>query len=239
MQGKSFPEADAEVGLAAGLSRRLGALLRLKVGLTIGLNLLFWLGYGSLSRHALFTECSIPLTWLDRAVPFAPRFWAWVYLSQFAITGGLPWLIDSRAVLGRYVVGLAVLSGVSFMIFLFWPVASPRPADLSDAGPMWWIARGDGPYNAFPSLHAGFLVFMGGMGWRMFPARPNPALCLLFLTWSAAILYSTLATRQHYALDLVAGGVIGLVADRVAWAGFTGVAAHKTFRNSGAMSHDG
>lgn len=202
------------------LSRRLRTLVGQKVGLTVAINLLFWGGYGWLARHALFPVRPMASTWVDGAVPFAPAPWAAVYLSQFLLTGLLPWFIDSAAVLRRYVTAMLLLSGVSFVIFLLWPVASPRPAGQLESGLMAWIARVDGSYNAFPSLHAGFLALIGGLGWRMFGRRPAWPVVVLFGAWTAAILYATLATRQHYCWDLVIGLVLGALANRIAWRGF-------------------
>ncbi|HWA25741.1 MAG TPA: phosphatase PAP2 family protein [Lacunisphaera sp.] len=200
---------------------RIRALAGRKAALTLAVNALFWGGYGWLARHAVFPVRPMATTAIDRAVAFAPEPWAAVYLSQFLLTGLLPWLIDAAEVLRRYVVALLLLSGASFVIFLLWPVASPRPVELPAGGLMAWIARADGSYNAFPSLHAGFLVLVGGLGWRMFARRPAWPAAGVFALWAAAILYATLATRQHYFWDLVAGLALGLGSDRTAWRGFT------------------
>ena len=202
---------------SAELARRVTALLGEKLLLTLLLNIVFWGGYGWLSRQAFFSVRQMATTWLDKAVPFAPDFWAWIYLSQFVLTGGVPWLIEQREVLWRYATGLLLLSGLSFAVFLFFPVASPRPAGVVFVGPMAWIARYDGAYNAFPSLHAGFLFLIGGLGWRMFARRPSVRVVTVYVLWACAILYSTLATRQHFAWDLVAGLGLGWFADGVAW----------------------
>ena len=191
-----------------------------KAGLTLAINLLFWGGYAWLARHAFFPVRQMATTWVDEAIPFAPEPWAAVYLSQFLLTGLLPWFIDSAAVLRRYVLALLLLSGVSFAVFLLWPVASPRPTGLLGSGLMAWIARADGAYNAFPSLHAGFLALVGGLGWRMFGRRPAWPAIALFGVWATAILYATLATRQHYAWDLGAGLALGSLANRIAWRDF-------------------
>lgn len=202
------------------LLRRIQTLLWPKLGLTLAINFLFWGGYGWLGRHAVFPVRPMGVTWLDERVVFSPEPWAAVYLSQFLLTGLLPWLIDSASVLRRYVRAMLLLSGVSFLIFFVWPVASPRPEEHGGSVLMAWIARADGAYNAFPSLHAGFIALIGGLGWRMFGRRPTWLVVALFGAWAAAILHSTLATRQHYAWDLVAGLGLGLLADRWAWRGF-------------------
>lgn len=185
--------------------------------LTVLLNLLFWIGYGWLGRHACFPLRRPPLIWLDHTVPFQPRPWGWIYLSQFLFTSIMPWLLTKKAGVIRYAIGVAGLSAASFLIFFFFPVAAPRVVDLPSDGPMAWIISYDGPLNAFPSLHAGFLVYTGLLAWRMFGRVMPPAAAVSGFIWGGLILYSTLATRQHYALDLVAGAVLGCAADWIAW----------------------
>ena len=203
---------------------RLRTCWRLKLLLTVALNLFFWAGYGYLSRHAWFPLVTPPLTWVDRIVPFQPAGWSGIYLSEFAFTAIVPWLITSREALRRYAIGLLMLSSVSFLCFLFMPVASPRPAAAGGEGLHRFIVQWDGSYNAFPSLHAGFLVYTFALAWRMFPGGNRPWAWALGAIWGLSVLYSTVATRQHYFLDLPAGAVIGAAADALAWGG-SGAAA--------------
>jgi membrane-associated phospholipid phosphatase len=213
---------------------------KLKAALTLGLNLLFWLGYGFLARHTFFPVWTPPQTWLDAAIPFQPEPWGWIYLSQFTFTSALPWWLDTRRALRRYVVGVGVLCGVSFCFFLLLPVASPRPVEFATTTAMTWIAGYDGAFNAFPSLHAGFLVYLGALAARMFGRRLPAAWWALMSLWGVAILYATIATRQHYAVDLVAGGALGWLADRVAWGGqFSRNASRTIARSNGLASQAG
>lgn len=189
----------------------------LKLRLTILLNLGFWTVYSVLGRIALFPRRTPPLFWPDLVIPFQPEPWAWIYLSQFLVVGPLAWLIPTRSGLLRFGVGFAALSGISFLTFLFFPVASPRILSAPPFGAMAWIVGYDGILNAFPSLHAGFLVFEGALAWRLFGRRLSVPLRCVGVAWGLAVLYATIATRQHYALDLLAGGVVGAVADWWAW----------------------
>lgn len=199
--------------------RRVATLFWSKLGVAVVLGASFWLGYGWLARHATFPIHEIPRTWLDRAVPFSPVPWAAIYLSQFLLTGGLPWFIVTRQQLRSYAAAVGLLSAGAFLIFLLYPVASPRPLELPSDGAMGWIVRLDGTYNAFPSLHAGYLVLVAGLGWRLWAGRPPALVVAGFSAWALAILYSTLATGQHYVWDLVAGAALGWLAHRVAWPG--------------------
>lgn len=219
---------------------RLRAHWQFKLLLTVVINLGFWAGYGWLGRSPVFPPWMPPQVWLDTAIPFQPEPWACVYLSQFLFTGGLPWLIDTRDGVRRYSVGLVAMSAVSFAVFLFWPVASPRPAGLIASGAMAVILGYDGAWNAFPSLHAGFLVYMARLAWRMFGGVAPVAVALVTAAWGVAILYATIATRQHYVVDLVAGAAIGATADWVAWSrGVPRRAAMTMERSRAVASHDG
>ncbi len=62
----------------------------------------------------------------------------------------------------------------------------------------YWIDR---PYNCFPSLH----VALAFISVQMID-RYNPRLAPYFLSLALLVTLSTLFVRQHYILDLVAGG---------------------------------
>ena len=204
--------------------RRLQAEWRLKLVLLVVFNAIFWTGYQVLARHVFFPLRAVPVTWLDRAVPFAPTPWAWVYLSQFLFTGPLPLLLTTREDIRRYSVSLAAMSSAGFAVFFFFPTPGPRPADLGGSVAMEWIAAGDGALNALPSLHAAFVVCMSALAWRMFGRAHPLRVVAVAVAWGGAILFSTLATKQHYALDLVAGAALGWLADWLAWRGASAAA---------------
>ncbi len=203
---RSFPNVIA----------RLRAHWPLKLWLSIVVNGVFWCGYTYLGQHAFFPLWHPPLTWLDQAIPYRPEIWCWVYLSQFLLTSVLPWLLDDIATIRRYVIGVGLMSVVSFALFAIVPVASPRPAGAAD-GMMGLIVALDGPFNAFPSLHASFLVYLGLLARRLWLPLVRRETIALGLAWGVAILYATVATRQHYVVDLAAGAALGAVADRIVW----------------------
>jgi membrane-associated phospholipid phosphatase len=192
--------------------------------LTVMLNLAFWGGYELLGRHAFFPLCTVPMTWPDQVIPFKPQPWGWVYLSQFSFTGIVPWLLTTRDGIRRYVIGFVIMMVVSFTIYLFLPTAAPWPADVGPTLSMYIITTFSGSMNAMPSLHAAFLIYMGALAWRMFGRVTPPWIIAGAIVWGVAILYSTIATRQHYALDLSAGALLGWVADAVAWRGTSAAA---------------
>jgi len=157
------------------------------------------------------------MTFLDHWAGFQPTPWAWVYESNFLITGIIPWLMVSRMELRRYAIGFTLLSALSFLIFAVFPVASPRPVNLEANDTLIFITRIDGPLNAFPSLHAASLVYTIALARRLFGRQLKWSMLAGLLVWASLILFATLATKQHYAVDLLAGGLIGWLADWFAW----------------------
>ncbi|MBL9207502.1 MAG: phosphatase PAP2 family protein [Opitutaceae bacterium] len=220
------PAAGAKPRVGRGMRSRFGALVPEKLFLSLVLSTGFWLAYGVLSRVPPGRVRTLPRTPLDSWAPAGTAGWGWIYLSPFLLSGLLPWLIDRRDHLRAYVRCFLALSLPAFVCFALFPVASPRGTLDPGAGPVAWVRGADGPYNAFPSLHAGFLVLLGGLAARMveFSGRSLPlriGLGAVYLTWSAAVLAATLATGQHWVLDLVAGLALGFAAHRWAWRGVT------------------
>jgi len=69
----------------------------------------------------------------------------------------------------------------------------------------------DGSGNACPSLHVAFAVFSALELDRILRRMGAHGLARgLSWGWCAGILYSTLATRQHVAIDLFAGAALGV-----------------------------
>ncbi len=209
----------------ASLRRRVAAHLPLKLGLTGALLAGVSLGYFGVQRLRLVAPLAVPGTWLgsglDRAVPFDPS-WTGVYLSLYLLTPILPWATADRHSLLRYGRGFAALAAVSFLFFALLPVESPRPDTLPDQALYRLLTSVDGTLNAFPSLHASLAIYSWLYGRRLLAAAPaGSRLAILggLALWIALIFYSTLATRQHQALDLAAGALLAWVCDRWAWRG--------------------
>jgi membrane-associated phospholipid phosphatase len=199
--------------------RRFSALWRLKLGATAIISVVFWSFYLFLSRHPFFPVHALPFTSLDNWAGFRPNPWAWVYESNFLLTGIAPWLLVSREQLRRFIIGFAWLSAISFFIFAIFPVASPRPTEqaIKASSFLFLITRLDGPLNAFPSLHASCLVYNLALIRHLFGPKLHPGVMTGLYLWAGMILFATLATKQHYAIDLLAGGLLGWVVDWFVW----------------------
>jgi len=187
---------------------------RMKAALSAGLTLFFCVPYFTLQRITLFPARTLPLSAIDRAIDFDPR-WVWAYQSAYLLLTIVPWLVTTRPELRRYARGFLLLSGAGFVCFLLMPVRGPRP-DIEPAEAMFRILQWyDRPLNSFPSLHVGLaaytVLFATSVSrCRMTPAARWPVLSLAWL-WTALIAYAALATKQHYAIDLPAGALLACV----------------------------
>lgn len=206
---------NTPAGSSTDLARRLSLLWPLKAFLLLALTVLFCLPYLYLGHHAFFRihiPASLPI---DRWAGYDPR-WVWAYQSVYLLTSTLPWLATCRDQLRRYVNGFAFLSATCLLVYVFFPTACPRPPVTAPSGMYSLLLFYDGPYNAFPSLHAGFLYYTLAFALRVCPRPPQLAIAIL-IPWSLLILWATLATKEHYFIDLPAGIALAVVADRAAW----------------------
>lgn len=200
-----------------GLTSRLDAELRLKILLSLGLTAFFLGGYFLLQRLVVFPVTRLAPGPVDRWVEFDPR-WVWVYQSLYLLLP-VPWLAETRRQLLTYARGFVLLALAGFAVFLLCPVAGPRPEGVEASGLYRLLILYDRNLNAFPSLHIGLAVYTSLFGLWLLGRSAVPwrlrLLCgALAGVWTVAIAYSTLAVKQHYAVDLPAGALLAWLAHR-------------------------
>ena len=182
---------------------------------TLGLSAymtVFMFIYFTLLRHPLFSVTLMPLSALDRLIGFAP--WSvWLYATLWIYISLVPSLLWAWSEMRIYLVQVTLLSLLGFGLFLFWPTAVPK-LPMDGAASSWvvgFLKSVDAAGNACPSLHVAFSVltavwlqrllrYLGAAHW----------LRVLNWLWCLGIVYSTLATKQHVAIDLYAGAALGL-----------------------------
>ena len=213
---KRAADDEDRVGLGARLFAQPRAKLRLFACLTAGI----CVPYFTLQRVRLFEPFAPPSSVLDDAIPFLPA-WVWVYASLFALVPLSASLSTTRAEVAAFGRALLVLCVPSFLFFLFAPSAGPRPPEASAARELGWVLAVDTPWNAFPSLHAGLTVLCLLHARRVFGALLSAPLRALWdagsFAWAAAIAFGALASKQHWAVDLAAGGALGALAHALAF----------------------
>ncbi|MGH8224884.1 MAG: phosphatase PAP2 family protein [Gammaproteobacteria bacterium] len=174
---------------------------------------IFFVAYFLLLKYPLFPVTVMPVTALDRWVVFQP--WALVLYASLWIYVSLPPALQSdRRQLLSYLWAAIGLSVAAMLFFLFWPTATPRPdIDWALYPSFSFLKSVDRARNACPSLHVAFAVFSAFWLNRLLREMGARAIVrILNVIWCLGILYSTLATRQHVAIDLYAGAVLGAVA---------------------------
>ena len=200
------PDADWRLQLRA----RVATLWHVKaLANTLGLPA-FFVAYFWVLHHPQFPVVVMPLTALDHWVTFEPAALPlygslWVYVS-------LPLaLLKNRHELACFGLAALALSAIGLGIFLVCPTTVPVFAiDWSQHSSIAFLKRVDVGDNACPSLHVAFAVFTMMILERLL-REMNVGMPVRWLNaaWCLAILYSTLATRQHVALDVLAGSALG------------------------------
>jgi membrane-associated phospholipid phosphatase len=171
---------------------------------------LFFTAYFHLLRHPAFEVTVMPVTALDHAIPFQAA-WLGPYLSLWLYTGIAPGLMLQLRELVIYGLWASALCGAGLICFYFWPTAVPPSTIDVSAYPGFQLLRGvDAGGNACPSLHVATAVFSALWIQRLLQTLHAPKwLRGVNVIWAAAIVYSTVAVRQHVVIDALAGAMLG------------------------------
>jgi membrane-associated phospholipid phosphatase len=179
------------------------------------LTIVFCAGYLMIECHPLRLPMRLALTMIDRSVPFSPK-WVWIYQSIYLLLPAA-WLCETADQLRRYSIGFAILMLTGFTCFLLWPVSGPRPPEMPN-DPMYRVlVRYDTTLNSFPSLHMALAAYSGCVAVAVTSGSLRRLLIILLPPWVALIGYATLATKQHYWVDLPPGVALGGLAQYLAW----------------------
>lgn len=173
----------------------------------------FFAAYFYLLTQPAYAITIMPTLWLDRVIGFQPMALN-LYLSLWVYVSIPLALLATRRELYRYAIAMGTTCLIGLLIFYFWPTAVPvADLDWTRYPDVHFLKNIDAAGNAFPSLHVATAVFSGI--WLHYLLRrfggPSWVLTLNAL-WGAGIIYSTLATRQHVAVDVLGGLILGSVA---------------------------
>lgn len=147
------------------------------------------------------------VTALDRSLPLVPSS-VWLYVSWYASPAVLLMLRreDFRRASAAIVAGF-LMCAVGYALL---PVAMDRPSLDDREGLSAAVLRAvyaiDRPRNIFPSFHAALCAILLAVT----PGSTRRRLAIG--GWTSAICLSCILTKQHYALDVVAGVAVGVVA---------------------------
>jgi len=195
------------------------------IGTTLFIGLFFGAYFYLLNRPAYPTTV-MPITLLDRLIGFQPLALPW-YLSLWVYVSLPPALLATRRELYGYGLAMAWTCLAALIVFYFWPTAVPAAnIDWAQYPDVAFLKSMDASGNACPSLHVATAVFSGI--WLHYLLRrfgAPPWILIVNWTWCVLIVYSAMATRQHVAVDVLAGLALGVPAACVSLRHRAGAAA--------------
>jgi len=192
------------------IATRAAYLWPLKAAGTMGFMALFFWGYFGVLRNPLYPATVMPLTAVDEWIAFTPLAFP-AYASLWVYASLPPALIGRLRTLLLFGLWIAAMCLCCLGIFWIFPTAVPTTdIDWALYPDMAIIKNVDAGGNACPSLHVAAAVFTAFWLDRVlrtvtapWPLRGiNGMICL-------AILWSTVATRQHVVIDVLAGIAVG------------------------------
>lgn len=145
---------------------------------------------------------------LDVGVPFL-AWTVWIYHSQFVFLALTIAVLKREINLSRTLYAMGLASLLAFLIFLIFPTTIPRSVTLDEgvtAQAFAALYAMDAATNCLPSLHVA-LASLAAAGVMAESRRLGALACL----WALLITLSTMTTKQHYAVDVVAGLALALI----------------------------
>ncbi len=171
---------------------------------------LFFGAYLYVLKDPAYPTTVMPVIALDRLIAFQPLALP-LYLSLWVYVCLPPALLATRGELYDYGFAMAGTCLAGLMVFYFWPTVVPAAdIDWAQYPQVDFLKRIDASGNACPSLHVATAAFSGIWLNHLLRRLGAPLRMILFNgAWCIAIIYSTLAIRQHVALDVLAGLALG------------------------------
>ncbi len=186
--------------------------VRKKWRLTLFFLLYSAIGYLLVGHIVLFPYQTIPITWVDEALPYLP-WTVLVYISYYLLMV-LPLLCcQDERLLQKLFTACLWIPPVSWLFFVFWPVSiynydlSPYQ-DFITRYIYWFLATQlDVPNNTFPSMHVS-LALVGALTYLWHKRYLAGS---LFLMWGLVVAVSTLTAKRHFFWDVVGGVVLCVI----------------------------
>lgn len=174
---------------------------------------LAYLFYYFTNHHPIFIPQELWLTPADNLIPFVP-WTVLIYISEYLFFTATYLCCRNAENLSKYLYSFFFTQVFSCLIFLLWPTTYPRelfpvPVDTAPfLTAVWqWLRNQDAATNCFPSLHVS-TVFLSAYIFR----DEKKYLYRFFMIWGTLIAISTLPTKQHYIVDVIAGFFLSGVA---------------------------
>lgn len=182
------------------------------IGTMLFISLFFGAYFYSL-KYPAYPITVMPITLLDRLIGFQPLALP-LYLSLWVYVSLPPTLLATRRELYGYGLAMAATCLAALVVFYFWPTAVPAAdIDWAQYPDVNFLKNVDASGNACPSLHVATAIFSGIWLQHLLRRFGAPLWLLSFNgAWCIGIVYSAMATRQHVAVDVLAGLLLGVLA---------------------------
>ena len=182
------------------------------IGTTLFISLFFGV-YFYLLKDPAYPTTVMPITLLDRLIGFQPLALP-MYLSLWFYVSLPPALLATRRELVGYGLAMAGTCLAGLIVFYFWPTVVPAAnIDWTQYPGVNFLKSMDASGHACPSLHVATAGFSGIWLHRLLRRLGAPPwILILNWVWCVGIVYSALATRQHVAVDVLAGLALGVLA---------------------------
>ena len=210
---KSNNASPLALSWTGSLVRRIRTLWLLKMTGTIVGICGFFVLYFWVQESRATQAVTVPMTAVDHLVGVSqeallPYASLWVYVSL------APALAGDMASVRKYVSGALIMAFLGLATYWFFPTTTPAfRVHWSDYPALQLLKATDRGGNAFPSLHVAFAVYSGAfIAGELRSLSAPPWVRRANWLWCVAIVYSTLATRQHVAIDVAGGLVVAAVA---------------------------
>ena len=153
----------------------------------------------------------VPAIAIDGAIPLVPA-WSLIYGALYVFLIALPlFVVREEEHLRRTVRAYLSVWTVAYICFLAYPTVAPRPEEVAEKGFGAWGLRllygMDPPYNCFPSLHVAH-SFVSALTCL----RVHRGVGIAAIVSASLVGLSTLFTKQHYVLDVIAGVLMAVAA---------------------------
>jgi membrane-associated phospholipid phosphatase len=178
----------------------------------LALTLLGWLViYFFVNRLQVAHDLRLDLgTEWDRKTPYLP-FFALVYFSTYIFVVQPFFVLSDARQFYLMLVSFVSISVISSLIHATVPSKIERVEQVTTGGVSGWMLdlfqKTCKPYGNFPSMHVGLSVPVVVTNYMV----GGPVIGSLTLIWAVLIALSTLFTKQHYVLDVLAGLLGGVL----------------------------
>jgi membrane-associated phospholipid phosphatase len=171
---------------------------------------LFFVVYLYVLKNPVYPVSVIPSLAFDDYVKFLPLAFP-IYVSLWVYVSLPVMLMQSRVEIIRYGFWIGGMCALALGIFYFYPNSiAPPNIDWSYYPAIAFLKNIDASGNACPSLHVGTAVFTAiWLHYQLKKFQLSRLIRSANLLWCVAIAYSTLATKQHVTIDVIAGAVLG------------------------------